>query len=88
MTEALETPAMTRRKRLDHERYMRNREERKEKQRAYYREHRDELLAKVRLRRIGMYTKPERGTEEIERARERKRARDREYYRKRTAKKR
>ena len=79
MTEALENPVM-RRRRLDHERYMAHREERKEKQRAYYREHRDELLAKVRLRRLGLYVKPAPTDEEREAARERKRERDRAYY--------
>lgn len=33
-----------RRKRLDHERYMRNREERLVKQRIYYREHRNQYV--------------------------------------------
>lgn len=44
MTEA----ARERRKRLDHERYMRSREERKERQRAYYAANRERCKAKVR----------------------------------------
>lgn len=38
----------TRRKALDHERYMRNRDERIAKQRAYYREHRDRCILSVK----------------------------------------
>lgn len=37
---------------LDHERYVRNMEERKERQRAYYAEHREEILRKARQRRL------------------------------------
>jgi len=37
-----------RRRQKDHERYLRQREARMEKQRAYYREHRDEILYKKR----------------------------------------
>lgn len=75
--------ATIRRRRLDHERYMRSREERKQRQRAYYREHREELLAKVRLRRLGLYVKPVPTEEEREAARERKREQDRAYRRRR-----
>ena len=64
---------------LDHERYVRNKEERKERQREYYRTHREEILARVRLRRLGLY---EREESDEDAARERKRERDREYYRK------
>ena len=39
-----------RRKRLDHERYLRERSERLERNRQYYREHRDELRAKRKLK--------------------------------------
>lgn len=39
-----------RRRQKDHERYLRQREARMEKQRAYYREHRDELLRKAKNR--------------------------------------
>lgn len=39
-----------RRKRLDHERYMRNRDERIVKQHEYYVANRDDILAKVRER--------------------------------------
>ncbi len=38
----------TRRKVLDHERYMRSRDERIAKQRAYYREHRDRCILSVK----------------------------------------
>ena len=40
--------AKERRKRLDHERYMRHREERKAKQRAYYAAHREQCIQSVR----------------------------------------
>ena len=36
-----------RRKRLDHERYMRHQEERKAKQRAYYAAHREQCIQSV-----------------------------------------
>ena len=75
--------ATIRRKRLDHERYMRSREERKQRQRAYYREHREELLARVRLRRLGLYVKPMPTEEDREAARKRKREQDRAYRRRR-----
>lgn len=39
-----------RRRQKDHERYLRQRDERLAKQRAYYREHREELLIKAKNR--------------------------------------
>ena len=39
---------MTRRQQLDHERYLRNLEERCAKQLAYYRDHREKVIASVR----------------------------------------
>lgn len=39
---------MTRRQELDHDRYMRQREERLAKQKAYYRENRERCIQKVR----------------------------------------
>jgi hypothetical protein len=39
-----------RRRHKDHERYLRQREARLEKQRAYYQEHREEILRKARNR--------------------------------------
>ena len=47
ITETAET-AKERRRMLDHERYMRNREERKKKQRAYYAANRERCRAKVK----------------------------------------
>lgn len=44
--------ARQRRKRPDHERYMRNREERKKHQRIYYREHREMYLQYRKMRVI------------------------------------
>lgn len=44
--------ARQRRKRLDHERYMRNRKERKERQRIYYRENREMYLQYRKMRVI------------------------------------
>lgn len=44
---------MTRREK-DRIRYLAKREERIERQRAYYKANRDEILAKARLRRLGM----------------------------------
>ena len=41
-----------RRRQRDHERYLRQREARLERQRAYYQEHRDELLRKAKNRYI------------------------------------
>ena len=41
--------AIARRKRLDHERYMRNQEERQRKQREYYATHREEILYKKKV---------------------------------------
>lgn len=43
----IETPAM-RRKRRDHERYMRQREMRLKKQKEYYRTHKEQVKRKVR----------------------------------------
>ena len=40
------TQTMTRRQKLDRERYMRHREARLERQRAYYQEHREDILRK------------------------------------------
>ena len=40
--------AKERRKRLDHERYMRHQEDRKAKQRAYYAAHREQCIQSVR----------------------------------------
>ena len=40
---------MTRRQQLDHERYLRERDMRLERQRAYYQEHREEILYKKRM---------------------------------------
>lgn len=53
---------MTRRQILDHERYMRNAEERKERQRAYYRAHKEQCkraVSKCKLRGKGLYTEEE-----------------------------
>lgn len=75
--------AVIRRRQRDHERYMRNRAERLERQRAYYAANRDVLLGKVRLRRLGLYEKPVVSEEQRQLALERKRARDREYQRRR-----
>ena len=41
--------SMARRKRLDHERYMCNREERQKKQREYYVLHREDILYKKKI---------------------------------------
>ena len=41
-----------RREQKDHERYLRQRDERLERQRAYYQEHREEILRKARNRYI------------------------------------
>ena len=64
-----------RRKRLDHERYMRRQEERKASQRAYYAANRDEILAKKRAK-----TTPTREVLKYEFDVERKRAYHRAYY--------
>ena len=45
---------LTRRKLLDHERYMQHREERKKKQREYYASHREQCIASV-LRCVNRY---------------------------------
>ena len=49
--------ARERRKRLDHERYMRHQEERKAKQRAYYAAHREQCIQSVRASRRKQITK-------------------------------
>ena len=67
----------------DHLRYVARREERLERQREYYRAHREEILAKARLRRLGLWERPPFTEERAEAARERKRERDRAYQRKR-----
>lgn len=46
--EAKKETAQERRKRLDHERYMRNRDKRLIKQREYYKEHREQVILKVK----------------------------------------
>lgn len=70
-----------RRKRLDHERYMRNRDERIAKQHECYIANRDDILAKVReRRRIEMLAKPAKIKFQFDA--ERKRAYYREWYRK------
>ena len=70
-----------RRKRLDHERYLRNREERLMKQHEYYIANRDEILAKVHERRSAeMLAKPQKVKFQFDD--ERRRAYYREYYRK------
>lgn len=72
MTEA----ARERRRRLDHERYMRSREARLAYQREYYREHNERILWKKKLRSCGMVERKE----ESMTAAEKKRERDRLYY--------
>lgn len=51
MTSPSDESAAERRKRLDHERYMRERPMRLERQRNYYREHREEYTTSVRALR-------------------------------------
>lgn len=46
-----------RRKRLDHERYMRNRDKRLIKQREYYKEHREQVILKVRECQLNRWKK-------------------------------
>lgn len=46
--EAKKETAQERRKRLDHERYMRVRDERLKKQREYYEKHREQVILKVK----------------------------------------
>ena len=75
-----------RRKRLDHERYMSKREERLEKQRAYYQANRDVILDKVHKRRQEeRLAKPQRVKFQFDT--ERRRAYNREWYRKNKNKK-
>lgn len=72
--------SIIRRRRLDHERYLRHREERKRCQREYYFAHKDEILAAVRLKRLGLYVRPQPSEKSRERAKERKKEYDRAYY--------
>lgn len=46
-----------RRKRLDHERYMRHQEERKAKQRAYYEAHKEQCKHSVKISNYKRYKK-------------------------------
>ena len=75
----METPR-ERRRRLDRERYLRNAEERRERQRTYYREHREELLLKVKLRSAGLYVRHGGTPWSEQERRERKRRLNRRYY--------
>lgn len=75
-----------RRKRLDHERYMRNRDERLVKQYEYYIANRDEILAKVHERRSAeMLAKPQKVKFQFDD--ERRRAYHREWYRRNRSRK-
>ena len=47
--------AKKRRKRLDHERYMRHQEERKAKQRAYYEAHKEQCKRSVKISKYKRY---------------------------------
>lgn len=77
---------MERRKRLDHERYMRNREERLAKQHDYYIANRDAILAKVNEKRQAeRLAKPQKVKFQFDV--ERRRAYNREWYRKNKNKK-
>ena len=69
-----------RRKRLDHERYLRHQEERKKKQHEYYLAHREEILVKVHEKR--MKDKPiyKNTILNPERERENRKAYQRAYY--------
>lgn len=70
-----------RRKRRDHERYMRNRDERIAKQHEYYIANRDDILAKAREKRsIEMLAKPQKVKFQFDV--ERRRAYHREWHRK------
>ena len=57
--EVIRAEQRERRKRLDHERYIRHRSRRNQMSAKYYREHREELLAKKKIidrqRRLGIY---------------------------------
>ena len=72
--------SIIRRKRLDHERYLRNREQRLAQRREYYIAHKAEILACVRLRRLGLYERPPIDEKAREERKERKRQYDRRYY--------
>lgn len=73
--------SLERRKRLDHERYMRNREERLAKQHDYYIANRDAILAKVNEKRQAeRLAKPQKVKFQFDV--ERRRAYNREWYRK------
>lgn len=75
-----------RRKRLDHERYMRNRDERLAKRHEYYIANRDDILAKAKERRsVEMLSKPPKV--KFQHDVERRRAYHREWYRKNRCKK-
>jgi hypothetical protein len=77
--------ASERRKRLDHERYLRNRDNRLKKQHDYYMANQQEILAKVRKRREEeALARPQRVKFVFDT--ERKRAYWREWYRKKKAK--
>lgn len=74
-----------RRKKLDHERYMRNRDERLAKQHEYYIANRDDILAKAHERRCAeMLAKPPKLKFQYDV--ERRRAYHREWYRKNRSK--
>ena len=51
----MEEDARQRRKRLDHERYMRHQEERKAKQRAYYEAHKEQCKRSVKISNYKRY---------------------------------
>ena len=55
--EANKETAQERRKRLDHERYMRVRDERLIKQREYYEKHREQVILKVRECQLNRWKK-------------------------------
>lgn len=69
-----------RRKRLDHERYLRHQEERKMKQHEYYIAHRDEILVKVSERRAKDKPIYKKAVLNPEKEREYRRAYYRAYY--------
>ena len=69
-----------RRKRLDHERYLRHQEERKMKQHEYYIAHRDEILVKASERRTKDKPIYKKAVLNPEKEREHRRAYQRAYY--------